>query len=437
MNLYRFQRKGLDRVAGKCNVALYWDMGLGKTFAGFQKMKEFGGRLNLIICQKSKMMDWSEHAGDNVGDLSKVYRVYANESEEFIFSNLNKYIEDGLTVYVIINYELLWRRPAFSRFAWDTIMLDESSVIQNEKTKAAKFILHLSYQHCILLSGTPCSGKYENLWSQAYLLGWDISKSAFDSTYVNWEKFYVGKAVHYRPCKDDPYKNVERLKRKLRENGADFLKTEDVIELPQQMIVPMRISDTYEYLKFKKDRYIEFGDKPVVELIGDSMMSWRIGLKKLCSEYSEYKKDTVVDLLNSSNERFIIFYNYNSELKMLMTLCDELHKPFSIVNGKEKDLITYEKESDSVTLVQYQAGAMGLNLQKAQRIIYFSLPERSDLFEQSKKRIHRLGQKSTCWYYIPITARSIEESIYKALLEKKDYTDELFKEEFENGKVDE
>ena len=69
---------------------------------------------------------------------------------------------------------------------------------------------------------------------------------------------------------------------------------------------------------------------------------------------------------------------------------------------------------------------MGLNLQKANKMIYFSLPERSDLFEQSKKRIHRMGQDKPCFYWIMMCTGSVEEQIYQTLLERKDWTDELF-----------
>lgn len=425
MELYDFQRKGLERVKGKSNVAFYWDMGLGKTYVGTAQMVKFDGKLNLVLCQKSKMDDWLEHLYWNL--LTDVVVIEQKSKEDDIATLIRNKGDKGLTI--ICNYELAWRRTVLGTIAWDTIMLDESSIIQNEKAKITKFVMGLHYQNCILLSGTPCSGKYENLWSQARLLGWDISKSVFDSTYVNWEKFYVGRSVHFRPKKDNPYKNVDRLKMKLRAYGADFLKTEEVLTLPEQIVTTIPIKRTDEYQKFEKDRYVEFGDKPPVELVGDSIMAWRIGLRRLCAEYSEYKIDAVLDLLNSSKERFVIFYNWNNELKLLMTLADETGKSISIVNGKEKDLEAYENDSNSVTLIQYQAGAMGLNLQKAQRIIYFSLPERTDLFEQSKKRIHRIGQKSTCWYYIPITQYSIEIGIYKALEARRDYTDELFKED--------
>ena len=123
----------------------------------------------------------------------------------------------------------------------------------------------------------------------------------------------------------------------------------------------------------------------------------------------------------------IVFYNFNDELDVLLDVAIELEKPVSIVNGQRKDLDAFEKNEDSITFVQYQAGAMGLNLQKANKVVYFSLTDRSELFEQSKKRVHRIGQKHTCFYYYMICPGTVEEDILRTLEQRKDYTDELFK----------
>ena len=73
---------------------------------------------------------------------------------------------------------------------------------------------------------------------------------------------------------------------------------------------------------------------------------------------------------------------------------------------------------------------MGLNLQKANKIIYFSLTQSSDLYEQSKKRIHRIGQNQTCFYYLLLCKNSIEDKgILPRLMMRKDFDDELFREE--------
>lgn len=71
---------------------------------------------------------------------------------------------------------------------------------------------------------------------------------------------------------------------------------------------------------------------------------------------------------------------------------------------------------------------MGLNLQKANKIIYFTLTDKSELFEQSKKRIHRIGQNRPCFYYLMICEKTVEILILQALEQRRDFTDELFKE---------
>ena len=132
--------------------------------------------------------------------------------------------------------------------------------------------------------------------------------------------------------------------------------------------------------------------------------------------------------MESTEDRLIIFYNFNEECRRIKEICNKLGKPVSEVNGSINDLDNYQNQDNSITLIQYQAGAMGLNLQKANKLIYFSLPLQSDLFEQSKKRIHRIGQENRCLYYYLITKGSIEEKIYDTLKQRKDFTDRLFKE---------
>ena len=75
---------------------------------------------------------------------------------------------------------------------------------------------------------------------------------------------------------------------------------------------------------------------------------------------------------------------------------------------------------------------MGGNFQKSNRIVYFTLPlgkGSCDLWEQSKKRIHRIGQSRTCFYYYLLVKYSIETKNLESLKLGRDLTDELFIEE--------
>lgn len=415
MKLFDYQEKALALTSDKDNSAFYYDMGLGKTFIGSERLRLYGERVNIVVCQKSKIKDWCEHFKEHYTDYAVFDLTNKKDMQAFMIYPIYKCIG-------IINYELAYRREELRQLKDFTMMLDESSMIKNETAKRTKFILSLKPSHTILLSGTPTDGKYEFLYSQLRLLGWKITKTAYYNRYIKTELRSYGGPM-FRVVTG--YKNVSELKAKLKEYGAVFAKAEEVIKLPEKTFIKEYSTVSSDYKKFMKDRVIKIDDK---ELTGDSTLSKRLYARMLCSAYSKDKISRLIDLVNSTSDRVIIFYNFNTELEALRKVLFD--RPISIVNGQVKDLKAYENNDNSVTLIQYQAGAMGLNLQKANRIIYFSLPERSELFEQSKARICRIGQEKQCYYHIMMCHKSVEEKIYECLLMRKDYTDELFRKEF-------
>lgn len=423
MKLYPHQQEALNRTKQFQNVAFYHDMGLGKTFTGSEKMMSFGNCFNLIVCQKSKIDDWIKHFLENypgcyVFDLTKKQAF-----ETFVNS-----FPTSQQLIGIINYELAWRRKDLLQLKDFTLMLDESSLIQNGKAKQSKFIMKLNPKNVVLLSGTPCSGKYENLLTQMHLLGWNISEQLYNRQYVKFKKVESDGFIHNVV---DGYQNVERLKSKLREHGCDFIKTEDVFDLPDQTFIPITVPTSREYRKFMKDDYVKFKDG--TEFIGDMAFKKHLIARQLCGIYSTAKLEAFKDLVQSTSDRLIVFYNYNDEVKQLIEIVEKLEKPWSVVNGAGRHLSAYEECENSVTLIQYQAGSKGLNLQKANKIIYYSPPRMVDDWMQSKKRIHRIGQDKPCFYYQMICQNSVEERNYHALQMGVDYTDDLFVMEHERS----
>ena len=424
VDLYTHQKEALDLTSKLNRVAYYYDMGLGKTFIGSEKLMDINNQINIVLCQKSKVNDWVDHFYNHYNGIAVIDLTNKKNYQKFI----DNYYLTSMKVVAVINYELAWRRKELLELSGITLMLDESSMIQNVKAKKTKFIMKLDTDAVILLSGTPTSGKYENLWSQCHLLGWKISYDAFQTVYVNWKTIMVGGFPQKIVDKADPYKNVDRLKAKMREHGAVFKKTEEVIDLPAQQFIEVKVKKNSNYSKFMKQSFVAFKNHDQeLELIGDTTLTKKLYARQLCGAYSSDKLQAFKDLIESTNERLIVFYNFNNELEELVKVCSDCDKPISQVNGKVKDLTAYEAYDNSVTLVQYQAGAMGLNLQKSNRIIYYTPCERSELFEQSKKRIHRIGQEKPCYYYMMICEKTVEEQIYETLKKRKDYTDDLFK----------
>ena len=435
MKLYEFQEDCLKKTESFNSCAYYLDMGLGKTFVGAEKIVRLGNTINLLICQKSKIQDWIDHffINYNNSQMLDAYDLTDPKEERRFYDESER---SGEPIIGVINYELAFRRKGLLSLRNIGLLLDESSEIQNEQTKRFRFIKKLDYKSVVLLSGTPTGGRYERLWSQLHLLGWKISKELF------WSQFI---AYHYEDREGFPllvidgYKNVDRLKSKMAAYGCIFLKTEDVFELPEQVFIDIKVVRSKEYSIFRKDRLIEIDAQSEKKtLVGDSILKEILYLRMLAGAFNMAKYEALEDIFNSTDGRIIIFYNFKLEYDAIKSYSDKAGRPFAYVNGSGRDLGAYEDFDNSVVAVQYQAGSMGLNLQKANVAVYFSPPLESIKYEQSKKRIHRIGQNARCIYYRLITAGSIEERIYAVLAERKDYTDALFKAENkgerENGK---
>ena len=424
VTLFPHQEESLKLTAEQNKVAYYLDMGLGKTFVGSEKMIQLGAKVNLVVCQKSKVDDWRNHFAENYKyDISAYDLTKPKQWKDFWENPCEFRHRVG-----IINYDLIWRRPDLLNLTDFTLMLDESSLIANEGSKRSRFILKLKPSNCILLSGTPISGKYEQLWSQCRLLGWKIKKSEFYNKYIITRKIEV--MPHVMKDIVVGYRNVEDLKVQLRSYGAIFMKTEEVMDLPQQVDQMVYVDSTPEYKKFVKNKYIKLKDG--TELVGDNSLTFNLYARQLCGQYSKNKLAAFKDLVESTNDRIVVFYSFTGELNELKQIASECHRSISEVNGKVRDLSNYEDKDDSITFVQYQAGAMGLNLQKANKLIYYTLPlgkGSCQLWTQSKKRIHRIGQTKTCFYYYLLSKQSIEIDNLEALKLGRDLTDDLFKEE--------
>ena len=427
MHFMPHQEDALNRTEQFNRCAYYLDMGLGKTFVGAEKMYLLNNTVNLIVCQKSKVDDWVDHMKTYYPE----YRVMnlTKKSEAINFRTLvdtEELYKMDIQIVGVINYDLTFRRDWLLKISEFTMMLDESSLISNETAKRSKFILKMRPESVILLSGTPTAGKYERLWSQVQLLGWNITKKAFYNSYVVTE--WVENGDGFKREVITGYKHTEHLKKKLASYGCIFMKTSEVLELPEQTEQKIFFKSTKEYRYFIKNSYLMFDD---VELVGDNNLTKMLYARQLCGQWHKEKLEGLRDLVESTQDRLIVFYNFTAELDVMQRVLNDLNRPYSVVNGQKKDLTAYENVNDSITFIQYQAGAMGGNYQKANKIIYYTLPlgkGSCDLWEQSKKRIHRIGQAKPCFYYYLLVKGTVEEKNLAALKEGKELTDELFKD---------
>lgn len=285
INLYKHQAEALTATAHNPNVGYFLDMGLGKTYVGSEALARFDKDTNLLVCQKSKVDDWIEHFKTHYPDVEVYDLTNKARLAEFVSHDTAWAGWHGCTRSIgVINYELAFRRPQLKDLHGFTLMLDESSLIQNEDTKRARYLLKLDAAHVILLSGTVVNGNYERLWSQCQLLGWPITKKTF------WQHYVVTKTIkvdgYFKKVTTGEYKNIDRLKRKLAEYGAVFMRTDEVVELPTQNDIFITVPPSKEYKEFCNTQIITVDDQT---LIGDMQLTARMYERMLCGHFNNAK----------------------------------------------------------------------------------------------------------------------------------------------------
>ena len=377
---------------------------------------------NLIVCQLSKVGDWVEHMRRYydvaVYDLTSSRKIRGLKPEDMFELDFNRCVG-------VINYDRLWRRPNLLKLKGMGVIFDESSMLKHEKAKRTQAVLKMDFAGVVLLSGTPIGGKYEQLLAQCRLLGWKISKQLFYDRFVIFREMPVQHLMF--PIQIIVgYKHVPELKAKLRELGCQFLRTEEVVDLPEQNFQTINVPMTREYKDFVAKYIVEVDGK---EMVGDNPLTRLSYCRMLCGSYNDAKLKVTEDLLESTEERVVVFYAFRRDFEALKALCERLDKPIAVVNGDTHDLENYEKEANCVVLCQHQAAAKGLNLQKACRMIVFDPTTQGEDHMQMLKRIHRIGQTRPCFYYFLSVKGSVEEDIYRALERKEDYTLDLFNQD--------
>lgn len=432
-NLYKFQETALKQIKDRDNVLLAAEMGTGKTLMSIEQSERWDSDILVCLVLKSTLKQWLDELSNQTG--RKIFNGYKKTKKDgikaFIDYDGKKAIVIGYDAYKAKCAALL-RDYVNKNTERVTMICDESSLIGHMESERTKAVLKSKTKHKILCSGTPCSGgKIENLLPSMKMLGWQMTKEQFldDYCYVyEWND-------PARPWVTIPiiqgYKNIEQLRAGLKEHGTVFLTMEEAgVELPPETTQQIEITTPAEYKKFMRTGIVEVNGQ---EIIGENNLTKMLYSRQICSVYNQAKAAAVEELLEQAgDEQVIIFYNWTAELKILESICERLKRPISVVNGQKRDLTAYEgNRPGTVILAQYQAASMGLNLQEHCRIcIYFSPCLSYSDFEQSKARVHRIGQKRSCIFYTLICRDSVEESIMQTLAERRDYTEQLFTEQY-------
>lgn len=290
-------------------------------------------------------------------------------------------------------------------------IFDEQRVVG--KGKWVKSFLKIAKANkWILLSATP-GDKWEDYIPVFIANGFYNSRTEFNREHVIFAPFIT------KFPKVEGYMGIKRLER-LRDSLLVDIPVERITVAHHEDIVVDY--DRTAYRLISRDRWNPFKEKPI-----ENASEYCYCLRRLVNTDTS-RQIALLELLED-HPKAIIFYNLTAELDVIKKCLEGLPIDISECNGERHDAVP---ESDRwVYLVQYSAGAEGWNCITTNCIIFYSQNYSYRIMEQAAGRIDRMNTKFVdLWYYHLKTHSGIDNSISKALKEKKKFNERSFSGDF-------
>ena len=419
IKLYEHQREGLDLLTDNDQFALFMEMGTGKTITMLMHLTNLfiSGEISnaLIIAPLSVLGSWQR-------DIDK-------------FSPMRSKFKDRIT---FVNYQRVWRKEEYDK-DWDCIVLDEAHAIAHRTSKQSKFIHKLTRenQYRYILTGSPMgNGRLEDYYSLMSFLQPNILGSwrEFTARYTI-ERRLPGSFVNII-C---GYRNQEELLGIVGDYSYRVMKR-DCLDLPDKLPDELILCELKEKQKYKqalKD-FIEEFDMTIGNPLTKVMKLRQISSGFVYDEYGDLhplkcdKLARLEELIDSIEGKVVVFCEFQYSIDQISDLLNKKKIKYVALDGRQKDKTVWRQfQTDpniKVILCQYLTANAGIDLFASSHTVYYEPNLSTTVIEQSRDRIHRIGQSQPCSYYWMLTEGTIEEDIYKRLSDKTDFNKSCLEE---------
>ena len=394
--LYPTQREVLN--AGRKNWVYSLGTGSGKTFLALHHYIKWSNKPLVIIVPPAKKKEggWQK----SISHFNDRYDTDI-QAEELSWGMLSKRWQDYKGYYVIV---------------------DECHTIKNSTSQVGKAFYQLSKiaDGFCLLSATPVSNGWIDAINYFKAFGMTKNKTQFLKRYAIQETKQKANGQMYPVIVDW---QLEHELRAMWQSIAIEREASYFVELPQlnEDFIEFKKSSTYKQLE--KDRLLEIDG----ELIPfDTLPKLNAGRRKYGNEKDKIEH---LKMVSDTKENVLVFYNFNNERDALYELFDKTDKTIYEVSGHQFKLPDNHDVENTVTLVQYQAGGAGIELQYCSIMVMYSPTYSYQDYVQSIGRAYRPGGHHRLTMYKYKVKGTIDTAIYKALDNKQDFKDSLYEEE--------
>ena len=331
----------------------------------------------------------------------------------------------------VINYESLHKVQG----KFDIIVLDEAHGMgafpkPSKRSKQVKVLIQSNDPLVILLSGTPTPESYSQMYHQVY----SIPTNPFKK-FVNFYRFcHEHVNVTQRPINGlyirDYSKGLPSIMDAMQPYFISFSQKEAGFKVDtKEKVMYVKMSPlTYNLAKKLQSDLVVEGKEEVI--LADTPVKLMMKLHQIFSGTVKFESGSsqTLDLSKAKfiknsfkNKKIGIFYKFKEELKALkMVFNDSL----------TTDLEDFVNTDKSIAL-QIVSGREGISLRQADCLVYYNIDFSATSYWQSRDRMTTKERLKNDVYWI-FSKGGIEDQIYKAVINKKDYTLNHFKKDLLN-----
>ncbi|KAI5601740.1 hypothetical protein BDE02_01G111900 [Populus trichocarpa] len=445
------------------NVILADEMGLGKTVSACAFLSslyfEFKASLPcLVLVPLSTMPNWfSEfalwapnlnvveyHGCAKARAMIRLYEWHASDPNK-----MNKKTTSYKFNVLLTTYEMVLADSTYLRgVPWEVLVVDEGHRLKNSGSKLFSLLNTFSFQHRVLLTGTPLQNNIGEMYN---LLNF-LQPASFPSLTSFEEKFNDLTTAE----------KVEELKKLVAPHMLRRLKKDAMQNIPPktERMVPVELSsiqaEYYRAMLTKNYQMLRNIGKGVAQ---QSMLNIVMQLRKICNHpylipgtepdsgsleflhEMRIKASAKLTLLHSmlkilykEGHRVLIF---SQMTKLLDILEDYLTiefgpKTYERVDGsvsvsdRQTAIARFNQDkSRFVFLLSTRSCGLGINLATADTVIIYDSDFNPHADIQAMNRAHRIGQSKRLLVYRLVVRASVEERILQ-LAKKKLMLDQLF-----------
>lgn len=365
--------------------------------------------------------------------------------------------------------------PQLKKLQFQGLVIDESQRVKNRNAQVSKATYRVT-RKCssrVLLSGTPTPQGLEDIFMQFQIMNPEILGAKwtdFANRYI-MKGGYMGKEIV-------GYQNEDELKRVIRDNSYR-VEMDDCLKLPPihtkylTCELTGKAAKAYEelyeelytripeeasrsrlkavlranHIPYRKDAsYLSLftAAEPFINVASCELtITQRLRLHQLAGGFitldsreiiwlSRDKLEVTIDYLKDRTRPTVVFCQYVSEIHMLERELKKAFKNKRVENYRDSDH-KHQLEDDflrgdiDVIILQLHSGSLGLNFQTADAILFYSLNNSAEDFDQAMKRIRRPGQKHHMEVAILLAEGTVDEDILENVERKTENMKNLWK----------